>query len=143
MPESLHSVVFNFINEALAIFIWPNFDKDALYAMGVGIVLGLVILSILTSLPGEAVCANGNSSEREGIYSSAGSSPTQDGKEQNMRRESTESVSIFQILNILVYTVLFSGTVYYLNRDYDDIATKWFASSFPREAETLGLHVEL
>ena len=53
MPESLHSVVFNFINEALAIFIWPNFDKDALYAMGVGIVLGLVILSILTSLPGK------------------------------------------------------------------------------------------
>lgn len=52
-------------------------------------------------------------------------------------------ISIFQILNISVYVLVLGGVVYFMNRDYDDMIKKWFVGIFPREADTLGLHVEL
>jgi hypothetical protein len=63
-----------------------------------------------------------------------------DGSFSDGQTMESEPVSLLQFLNILVYLLLFSGMLYYLNRDFDSIATKWFVRMFPREAETLGLH---
>ena len=44
-----------------------------------------------------------------------------------------------QQLNALVYTILFFLFVYFVNRDYGNLATIWFAQNFPNEAATLGI----
>eukprot|EP00542_Grammatophora_oceanica_P016114 CAMPEP_0194044720 /NCGR_PEP_ID=MMETSP0009_2-20130614/16141_1 /TAXON_ID=210454 /ORGANISM="Grammatophora oceanica, Strain CCMP 410" /LENGTH=161 /DNA_ID=CAMNT_0038689315 /DNA_START=230 /DNA_END=715 /DNA_ORIENTATION=+ len=40
-----------------------------------------------------------------------------------------------------VYLVCFALLVYFVNRDYNDFASWWFAWWFPKEARTLGLFV--
>lgn len=81
---------------------------------------------------------NRNSPESEDIKPSTESQSKLAGSQAE-----NESTSIFQTLNNLVYLLFFSGIIYYMNRDYDNIATKWFVITFPREAETLRFHVEL
>ena len=61
----------------------------------------------------------------------------------NMMMENEETISTLQIINIGVYVLFLSGIIYYMNRDYDNLVTKWFVMNFPREAATFGLHVEL
>ena len=61
----------------------------------------------------------------------------------NMMMENEETISTIQIINIGVYVLFLSGIIYYMNRDYDNLVTKWFVMNFPREAATFGLHVEL
>mmetsp|Transcript_21015 Transcript_21015/g.37969 ORF Transcript_21015/g.37969 Transcript_21015/m.37969 type:complete len:151 (+) Transcript_21015:186-638(+) len=150
MLQTMHRVVSNFINEALVKFSLQEFDKDAIWAVIIGIVLGLVVLSILAAFPGEPLdIVYGESSEKENMRPSAAVNdekiPNLHGtKSSQSQMENNESISIFQILNILVYLFLFLGIMYFLNRDYDNIATKWFVRTFPSEAATLGLHhVEL
>lgn len=60
-----------------------------------------------------------------------------------MMMENEETISTLQIINIGVYVLFLSGIIYYMNRDYDNLVTKWFVMNFPREAATFGLHVEL
>ena len=61
----------------------------------------------------------------------------------NRMMENEETISTLQIINIGVYVLFLSGIIYYMNRDYDNLVTKWFVMNFPREAATFGLHVEL
>ena len=49
----MHAVVSTVIDHALARFSVEDFDTGSLWAMVIGIVLGLVILGILTAYPGE------------------------------------------------------------------------------------------
>mmetsp|Transcript_19616 Transcript_19616/g.42590 ORF Transcript_19616/g.42590 Transcript_19616/m.42590 type:complete len:134 (-) Transcript_19616:224-625(-) len=133
MLQTIHFTVSNFINEAVASFSSPYFDRDGLWAMGIGIVLGLIVLLVLTAFPGENAMIRPADTNDDKIQKT----------KTNERQMENDSISIFKILNLLVYFLFFSGITYYLNRDYDNIATKWFATTFPREAETLGLHVEL
>ena len=71
------------------------------------------------------------------------SSESQSQIHNNMMMENEETISTLQIINIGVYVLFLSGIIYYMNRDYDNLVTKWFVMNFPREAATFGLHVEL
>jgi len=50
-----------------------------------------------------------------------------------------DGLSIKSKLNGVVYMCVFSSMVYYLNREYDHVATMWFIRSFPNEAEIMGI----
>lgn len=42
-------------------------------------------------------------------------------------------------INLCVYAGLFVALIYVVNKDYDNLATKWFITQFPKEARILGI----
>merc|ERR1712183_648307 len=131
----MRSLVSGRIDKAIgttSLFSTDEFIDDALWAVLIGIALGLVILSILTVFPGTTKDIQPSVSGDSSTSHTYRTTKLSDSESQNIQNE---SIPILHILNTFVYLFLFSGTVYYLNRDYDDIATKWFIRMFPREAE--------
>ena len=53
MLQTMHSAVSNYINAALACISSPGFDREALWAMAIGILFGLIILAMLIAFPGK------------------------------------------------------------------------------------------
>lgn len=50
----------------------------------------------------------------------------------------TETFSLTQKINWLVYSILIGAFIYFMNRDYDGAIKILFIQYFPREAKTLG-----
>ena len=72
-----------------------------------------------------------NRRNRTGIY----------GNDINSEEELEDFMTLSTKLNLVVYVVLILAIIYFLNRDYNNLATIWFTTTFPREAATLGIEI--
>jgi len=50
-----------------------------------------------------------------------------------------DGMTITQKVNVIVYSSLIVMLVYFINRDYDNVATIWFVRMFPKESRMLGI----
>lgn len=172
ISDSWHSILqYSYI-------LRTNADRSTLFAMKLGLTLGLVLTTLLAFFPGEPmsiktktsdVVQQSSSSELEQKDEWAGDNiPKQQleearkklGVSKEQMDEAIEQarasslnkskgagdldlendiISGKTMLNCLVYVCLFSFGVYFLNHEYDNLATIWFIRMFPKEAETLGI----
>jgi len=157
-----------------------NADPSTLYAIKLGLTLGLVLTTLLAFFPGKPfsiktktsdVAQESFSSDSEQKDEWAGDEiPKQKlevarkklGLSKEQMDQAVEQTRAYALnksnntsdidpyledgiihgktwLNGLVYVCLFSFGVYYLNREYNNLATIWFIRLFPKEAETLGI----